>query len=108
MRYFSVKLDQMEEERKAVSRLAEERAQKYREMIDMTNQIKMNVNEYDRGIDGQFEHIQTRYEMLRDLQELKYSKNKQKVEVNLHNILKDIQEYNKIKDKDYFVDKTDS
>ena len=45
--------------------------------------------------------------MLRDLQELKYSKNKQKVEVNLHNILKDIQEYNKIKDKDYFVDKTD-
>ena len=52
MRYFSVKLDQMEEERKAVSRLAEERAQKYREMIDMTNQIKMNVNEYDKGIDG--------------------------------------------------------
>lgn len=56
----------------------------------MTNQIQTNVNEYDRGIDGQFELIQSQYDMLRDLQELKYSKNKQKVEVNLHNILKDI------------------
>jgi hypothetical protein len=37
MRYFSVKLDQMEEKQKAVSKAAEERAQKYRDMIAMTS-----------------------------------------------------------------------
>jgi len=37
MRYFSVKLDQMEEKQKAVSIAAEERAQKYRDMIAMTS-----------------------------------------------------------------------
>jgi hypothetical protein len=42
------------------------------------------------------------------LQELKYSENKQKVEVNLHNILKDMAEFNKLAEKDLIVDKTDS
>jgi hypothetical protein len=40
----------MEEERKAVSKAAEERAKKYSDLIQMTREIHSNVNDFTNGI----------------------------------------------------------
>ena len=61
-RYFSVKLDQMEEERHAVSKAAEERAKKYSDLIQMTRDIHTNVNDFTNGMTSQFDLIKNRFE----------------------------------------------
>ena len=91
-KYFKEAMDRIEETRAAVSKEAEDRAHKYKDIIVVTNQLHdavKHATENERD-EFQYEALKEKYEKLRDFKELKYSKFKNKVEVNLANVLKEI------------------
>lgn len=50
------------------------------------------------GLKLDFEKLQQQYEKLRNFKELKYSKFKDKIEINLDRIIKELAEYEMIED----------
>lgn len=88
-KFFKDAMDRIEATRQAVSKQAEERAHKYKDIIVVANDLQegvqnQNVDEFN------YEALKLKYERLRDFKELKYSKFKNKVEVNLAHVLKEI------------------
>ena len=63
----------MEDIKIAITKAAEERALKYKNMITMAAEIQTGVIEVTNGLNNNYEQIKNKYDQLRDFKELKYS-----------------------------------
>ncbi len=102
-------MDRLEATRLAVSKAAEERALKYQNIIELAHGLEDGMVKATENKDFfDYDMLRQKFDRLRDFTELKNSKHKIKVEVNLDQVLREIKEYNSLQDKDLSFEENQS